>query len=80
MGGKDLAAAIRKLQKGNKPNQPVFNEELLPKGSIIAMDLSAFLVPFDKSQEGAAQTTAVPVQSCTSVQDKLETIFRCSLQ
>lgn len=70
-----MAAAIRKLQKGSKPNQPVFDAELLPKGSIIAMDLSTFLVPFVKSQEGAAQTTAVPVQSCTSVQDKLETIF-----
>ena len=75
MGVKDLTAVIRKLQKGNKPNQSVFDTELLPKGSIIAMDLNTFLVPFVKSQEGAAQTTTVPVQSFTSVQDKLETIF-----
>ena len=75
MGGKDLAEAIRKLQPGDKPNLPIFESALFPKGSIIAMDLSTLLVPFVKSNEGEVQTTAVPVQSCTSVQDKLETIF-----
>ena len=75
MGGKQLAAAIRRINKGKKANEPVFDPALLPPGSIIAVDLSTFLVPFIKSDAGTAQLTSVPLQSCTSVRDKLEVMY-----
>ena len=75
MGGKDVAKRIRRINKGKKPNEPVYDPELLPSGSIIAVDVSTVLVPFVKSAEGSAQATSVPVQSVTSVQDKLEVIY-----
>ena len=75
MGGKDIAKAIRKIHKKTKANEPVFDPELLPAGSIIAVDLSTILVPFVKSDAGAAQSTAIPTQSCTCVQDKLEVMY-----
>ena len=75
MGGKDLAKAIRRINKGSKANEPIFDETLLPPGSIIAVDLSTLLVPYIKSSEGAAQMSAVPVQSCTCIQDKLEAMY-----
>ena len=75
MGGKDLAKAIRRINKGSKANEPVFDPTLLPAGSIIAVDLSTLLVPYIKSSEGAAQMSAVPVQSCTCIQDKLESMY-----
>ena len=76
MGGKNLAAVIRHINKGKKANEPVFDPAKLPPGSIIAVDLSTILVPYVKTQEGTAQTTAVPVQSCTSIQDKLEVMYK----
>ena len=75
MGGKDVAAAIRKLHKRKKPNEPVFDASVLPPGSIAAVDLSTILVPYIKSDECAAQTTAVPKQSCTSICDRLECMY-----
>ena len=75
MGGKQLAAAIRRINKGKKANEPVFDPALLPPGSIIAVDLSTFLVPFIKADAGTAQLTSVPLQSCTSVRDKLEVMY-----
>ena len=75
MGGKDVAAAIRKLNKGKKPNEPVFDASVLPPGSIAAVDLSTILVPYIKSDECAAQMTAVPKQSCTSICDRLECMY-----
>ena len=74
-GGKEVAKAIRRINKGKKPNEPVFDPELLPPESIIAVDLSTWLTPFAKSNEGAAQLTSVPLQSCTSVYDKLDVIY-----
>ena len=70
-----MAKAIRRINKGTKPNEPLFDSALLPPESIIAVDLSTWLTPFAKSNEGAAQLTSVPLQSCTSVQDKLEVIY-----
>ena len=75
MGGKDVAKAIRRKHKGKTPNEPVFQPEKLPSGSIIAMDLSIFLVNFVKSDEGSAQVTSSPLQSCTSVQDRLDFFY-----
>ena len=54
MGVKHLAKAIRHINKGNKANEPMFDEILLPSGSIIAVDLSILLVPYIKSIEGVA--------------------------
>ena len=76
MGGKDVAAAIRHINKGKKANEPVFDPSKLPPGSIIAVDLSTLLVPYVKTQSGTAQVTAVPLQSCTSIQDKLELMYK----
>ena len=56
MGGKDVAKAIRRINKGKKRNEPVFDPELLPPGSIMASDLSTVLVPHVKTSAGAAQT------------------------
>ena len=75
MGGKDVAKRIRRINKGSKANEPVYDSELFPDGSIIAVDVSTVLVPFVKSAEGSAQATSVPIQSVTSVQDKLEVIY-----
>ena len=75
MGGTDVAKAIRRIGKGKTANEPVFQPEKLPRGSIIAMDLSIFLVNCIKSDAGSAQVTSSPLQSCTSVQDKLEYLF-----
>ena len=75
MGGKDVAKAIRRKHKGKTPNEPVFQPEKLPSGSIIAMDLSIFLINFVKSDEGSAQVTSSPLQSCTSVQDRLDFFY-----
>ena len=75
MGGKNIAAAIRKIHKKSKANEPVFDPDVLPAGSIIAVDLSTILVPFVKSDAGAAQSTSIPIQSCTCVQDKLEIMY-----
>ena len=75
MGGKDIAAAIRKIHKKSKANEPVFDPELLPAESIIAVDLSTILVSFVKSDADAAQSTCIPIQSCTCVQDKLEIMY-----
>lgn len=75
MGGTDVAKAIRHMHKGKTANEPVFKPEKLPRGSIIAMDLSIFLVNFVKADEGSAQVTASPLQSCTSVQDRLEYLY-----
>ena len=75
MGGKDLAAAIRRIHKKGKANEPVFDPEILPEGSIIAVDLSTLLVPYLKTDAGAAQSTAVPMQSCNCIQDKLEVMY-----
>lgn len=75
MGGKGVGAKIRRLNKGKKPHESVFDPDELPEGSIIAVDISTMLVPFVKSDEGAAQQTAMPTQSVTSVQDKLELIY-----
>ena len=75
MGGKDLAKAIRRIHKKIKANEPVFDPKLLPEGSIIAVDLSTLLVPYLKTDAGAAQATAVPTQSCTCIQDKLEVMY-----
>lgn len=75
MGGTDVAKAIRRTRTGKTPNEPVFQPEKLPPGSIIAMDLSIFLVKHIKSDEGAAQVTSSPLQSCTSIQDRLELFY-----
>ena len=75
MGGTDVAKAIRRVAKGKTPNEPVFQPEKLPTGSIIAMDLNILLVNCIKSDAGSAQVTSSPLQSCTSVQDKLEYLF-----
>ena len=75
MGGKDVVKRIRRINKDNKPHEPVYDPELLPAGSIISVDVSTLLVPFVKSNEGSAQLTAIPLQSVTSVQDKLELIY-----
>ena len=77
MGGKGVANKIRRINKGKKPHEPVYDPELLPPGSIIAVDISTILVPFVKSNEGAAQANAMPKQSVTSVIDidKLEVIY-----
>ena len=75
MGGKDVAKRIRRINKGKKPHEPVYDPEVLPANSIIAVDISTLLVPFIKSQAGSAQVTSIPVQSATSVQDKLELIY-----
>ena len=75
MGGKGVVKKIRRINKGKKPHEPVYDPELLPPGSIIAVDISTILVPFVKSNEGAAQANAMPKQSVTSVIDKLEVIY-----
>ena len=75
MGGKNLAKAIRRINKGSKANEPTLDPKLFPAGSIIAVDLSTLLVPYVKSKEGAAQTSAVPAQSCTCIEDKLEAMY-----
>ena len=54
MGGKGVGAKIRRLNKGKKPHEPVFDPDELPEGSIIAVDISTMLVPFVKSDEGAS--------------------------
>ena len=74
-GGKGMAAEIRRINKGKKPHEPVYDPELLPAGSIIAVDISTILVPFVKSNEGAAQSNALPAQSVTSIKDKLEVVL-----
>ena len=75
MGVKDLAKTIRRINKGKKANEPIFDTEILTPGSIIAVDVNTFLVPAIKSNEVAAQISAVPVQSCTCIQDKLEALY-----
>ena len=75
MGGKELTKAIRRINKGSKTNEPVFDPVLLPPDSIIAVDLSTLIVPYIKSNEGTVQMSAVPVQSCTCIQDKMETMY-----
>ena len=70
-----MAAAIRHIHKKGKANEPVFDPELLSEGSIIAVDLSTLLVPYLKTDVGATQATAVPTQSCTCIQDKLEVMY-----
>ena len=70
-----MAKAIRRINKAKKPNEPLFDATLLPPESVIAVDLSTWLTPFVKSNEGAAQLTSIPLQSCTSVQDKLEVLY-----
>ena len=75
MGGKDVAAKIRKINKGGKPHEPVYDPDKLPADSIIVIDVSTMLVPFVKSDEGAAQQTTMPAQSVKSIQDKMETIY-----
>ena len=75
MGGKGVAAKIRRTKKGKKPHEPVYDPELLPPGSIIAVDVSTMLVHFVKSNEGAVQANAMPTQSVISVVDKMEMIY-----
>ena len=75
MGGKDVAKRIRRINKGKKPHEPVYDPELLPDNSIIAVDVSTSLVPFAKTNEGSAQATSIPQQSVTSVQDRWELIY-----
>lgn len=70
-----MAKAIRRINKGKKANEPLFDVALFPPESIVAVDLSTWLTPFAKSNEGAAQLTSVPLQSCTSVEDKLEVLY-----
>ena len=41
--------------------------------NIVAQDVSTLLIPFVKSKEGAAQSTAMPQQSVTCIQDKFIT-------
>ena len=75
MGGKNIASKLRSINKGKKPHESVYDPEVLPRGSIIAADVSTLLVPFVKSNEGAAQSNAMPRQSVTCIQDKLEVIY-----
>ena len=75
MGGKNIAKKLRRINKGKKPHEPVYDPDTLPRESIIAADVSTLLVPFVKSNEGAAQSNAMPKQSVTCIQDKLEVIY-----
>ena len=46
VGVKDLVKAIRRINKGKKGNEPVFDSEILPpgSGSLIAVDVSCVCV------------------------------------
>ena len=74
-GGKGICKKIRKINKGKKPHEPVYDPAELPAESIVAVDVSTVLVPFVKSDEGAAQQNAIPKQSATSVMDRMEGLY-----
>ena len=86
MAVNELAKAIREQNKGEKPNKPVFDPEIFPRGSIIAGDLSTFLYPFIKSDEGSLDTVKQllsPQYNRAHVfrtQDKLEYMYIKKLQ
>ena len=74
-GGNGVCKKIRRINKGEKPHESVYDPENLPANSTIAVDVSTMLVPFMKSDEGASQQNVMSIQSATSIMDRMESVY-----
>ena len=67
MGGKGICAKIRRLNKGKKPHEPIYDPDELPAGSIIAVDVSTMLVQSARKLQAARRATVFTKKMITQV-------------